>query len=81
MHEFKNRENLYSFETRGKDLINGFHSAEIQPKLRRGAFTVFFENAIEIRDVVEAALIADFRNALARLQIERFIHGSDNART
>ena len=55
---------MYSFETRGKDLINGFHSAEIQPKLRRGASTVFFENAIEIRDVVEAALIADFRNAL-----------------
>ena len=49
-----------------EDLINRSDAAEIQSKLGRGAVSVFFEDAIEIRNVVEPTIIADFRDVLVR---------------
>ena len=50
-----------------EDLINRPNAAEIQTKLGRGAISVFFENAIEIGDVVEPTIVANFRDVLVRL--------------
>lgn len=49
-----------------EDLKNRSNAAEIQTKLGRRAVSVFFENAIEIGDVVEPAIVADFRDVLVR---------------